>query len=131
VAADHASAVLAALQANPNLTAFRGPVPKGTAPPYVAVYTYLPHEDRSKLNQESTDTSAVTAITHSVASSQAGVEIVRRNVRTALLDQHMTVDGTQCSRITHEVGLPADWDDSSGVVVMAAVDEWDYTARPA
>lgn len=131
MAADHPSAVLAALQANPNLTALAGPVPKGTAPPYVAVYVYIPYESRERINNTVTDHTDVIAITHSVAASAAGVAIVRKNVRTALLDQRMTVTGAQCSPVSHEVGLPADWDTSSGVTVMDAVDEWDYTARPA
>lgn len=130
MAADHTAAVLAALRTNPNLTVFEGPVPKGTAPPYVAVYVYYPNESREKMPPVTNRTDVI-AITHSVASSQEGTRIVRNNVRTSLLDQRMSVTGALCSPITHEVGNPPDWDTSSGVTVMSAVDEWDYTARPA
>lgn len=130
MAASHRLAAKALLDANPNLTPRDGPAPKGTAPPYVVFYVYVPAEARNTINGP-TDETTVTIITHSTAASALGVDIVSRNVRSALLDQTPVVDGYVCSRVEHSSGSPADWDDSTGVVVMAQIDQWDYIARPA
>lgn len=130
MAASHREAVLAALNANSNLTVVDGPAPKGTAPPYVVTYVYIPTETRNKVNSGTNETT-VSIVTHSTAANTQSVAIVARQVRSSLLDQVMAVTGYVCTRITHESGSPPDWDDSTGVVVMAQIDQWDYTARLA
>lgn len=127
---DHREAVDAALRANPNLTVYQGPLPKGIAPPYVAYYVTIAFEERTKLDGP-TDSTRVTITTHSVATTGQGVAIVARNVRAALIDKALTVTGALCTRITHENGIPPGWSDATGTVVLEQIDEWDYTARPS
>jgi len=126
---EHAEAIVAKLRAHPYLTVIDGPADGTQAPPYVVVYVYTPDESRTKL-EGGTDETWVTIVTHSIAATIDGARIVRRNVRQALLDQRLTVEGWRCERISHESGNPADWDDSTGIRVMDAVDEWDYRAEP-
>ncbi len=126
---EHRDAVLARLRAHPHLTVVDGPAGGTQAPPYVVVYVYTPDESRTKLEGD-TDETWVTAVTHSVGASVHAAGIVARNVRQALLDQRLVVPGWKCDRITHDDGRAADWDESTGVRVMDAVDEWGYRAEP-
>lgn len=126
---EHAPAVIARLREHPHLTVVDGPAKGTQAPPYVVVYVYTPDERRTKL-EGPTDEGTVVVITHSVATTAAGARIVRKNVRQQLLDHLLVVAGWKCKPIGHPVGMPADWDDSTGTRVMDAVDEWEYVAEP-
>lgn len=130
MAADHPSAILAALRANVNLNVKDGAVPSGTAPPYVAVYVYFGRETREGLPPVTNNT-PVMIVTHSVGANATAARGVASYVRAALLDVRMTVTGAQCSPTTHEASQPPMRDESTGVLVLDQVDEWDYTARPA
>lgn len=134
--AEHTAAVIARLREHPQLngasgraTVIDGPASGTQKLPYVVVYVYTPNEERTKL-EGPTDQATVTVVTHSVAATIVGARIVRNNVRQQMLDHLLTVPGWKCKPIGHPVGMPADWDDSTGTRVMDAVDEWEYVAEP-
>lgn len=130
----HTDAVLARLEADANLTVYDGARKKTDPvrePPYVVVYVYVPREWRSKLNQSTTDRHQITISTHSAGADRPSADIVRRHVRTQLLDWVPGVAGFTCYRVNHEDGDAPDWDDTGGALLMSASDQWDYYCQPA
>lgn len=127
---EHAAAVLALLQADPNLRVFDGSPPNLTAPPYVVAWVSLDSEGSDRLTVV-TDRPAFRVTTHSVATTGAGARIISGRVRAALLDVTLTVTGWRPWPIRHELGLPPQLDESTGRPWISVIDGWTFTTTPA
>jgi len=127
---DHASAVLALLEAAPNLTVYDGSVPQNTAGSYVVAYFSADTERSDRLTAQTT-ASLLRVTTHSVAPNPTAARRLADKVRTALLDVTPTVADWQSWPIRHDVGLPPQRDESTGKPVFDAIDAWTWQATPA
>ena len=128
--ADHAAAVLALLQADPNLHVFDGAPPDLTTPPYVVAWVSLDSEGTDRMPAV-TDRTALRVTTHSVATTGTGARIVSGRVRAALLDVTLTVTGWRTWPIRHELGIPPQLDESTGRPWISVIDGWTFTTTPA
>lgn len=131
---DHTDTILARLAENTDLTVYDGARKKTDPvrePPFVVVYVFTANEYRTKLNQTTTDEGWIAIVTHSAGGDRPSSDVVRRHVRTQLLDWVPDVTGCKCYIVTHEDGDPPDWDDSAGTLVMSGADRWDYRYHPA
>jgi hypothetical protein len=118
-----ADAALAALQADEGLTVFDGPAPDLQMPPYVVVYFSVDSEGSDRFTVESTDAS-LRLITHCVGANTKAARIVAGRVRALLLDTLLEVEGLKPFPVRHEYGLPPTADQSTGHLVVDAVDGW-------
>jgi hypothetical protein len=130
VIGEHATAVLALLNADPNLRVFDGAPPDLTAPPYVVAWVSLDSEGTDRLTVV-TDRPALRVTTHSVATTGAGARIISGRVRAALLDVTLAVTGWRTWPIRHELGLPPQLDESTGKPWISVIDGWTFTTTPA
>ena len=126
----YASAILALLRTDSHLNVIDGPAPDLTRPPYVVVYISADNEGSDRLTQQ-TNVSTLRVITHSVGASTTAARRVADRVRTALLDKTLQVDGWTSWPVRHEYGLPAVTDESTGLLVVDAVDGWTIAAASA
>lgn len=132
---EHAAAIQARLEANPKLLKVyygaRKPTEDVRVPPYVVFYLHIPDEHPTKLNRTTTDETWRTIFTHSCGDGHDAADIVRKHVRTQLLDHVLTVAGWRNYRISHESGDQPDWSNTTGVLLVDAADQWDYRCKPA
>lgn len=134
VVSDHAHAILALLTANPMLAGrvFHGKVPDPTpTPPYVLVYTHqerLPDAQGNALNGLSREIT-VRAICHCVGEDADGANAMAYQVSAALLDVRPVIAGRNCGLIRQESSQPPDKDESTGTLVMDAIDTYRLTTQ--
>jgi hypothetical protein len=141
----HARAVLDLLDADnddPPLVVFDGSVPKDPAtgkskpPPYVLVYFTVATPsgempaDSTSLDMDS-DRVVLRAYCHNVGANATAARIVAGRTRAALLGVTPSVAGRECWPIRQDEGLPADRDESTGVLVMDQVDVYRLESVPA
>ncbi|MFE7869762.1 hypothetical protein ACFUYE_05355 [Micromonospora humida] len=141
----HARAVLDLLDAvddNPPLVVYDGAVPKDSTtgkskpPPYVLVYVAVltpsgeMPADSTSLDMDS-DRVVLRAYCHSVGANGQAARMVADRVRAALLGVTPTIAGRDCWPIRHDEGLPADRDESTGLLVMDQVDVYRLESVPA
>lgn len=127
---EHAAAVKALFEAEPNLTSFNGAPPDLTEPPYAVWWLSVDDEDSVALcGEEQKPNLRIT--THSVASTAEGAGIVADHVRGALHGKRPAIAGRSCWRICHEFGLPPDLDESTGRPVIDQMDVWTFASVPA
>lgn len=101
-------------------------------PPYVVFYLYIEGEFPTKLNYLVSDEVRVTVITHAAGGSKEAANLFRKYVRAQLLDWKPTVAGWVFpGAVRHRDGDQPDWDDTTGILLMDAVDTWTYRAHPA
>jgi hypothetical protein len=116
-----AGAVVARIDANPNLTVHEGK-PAGS-PPYVVVQLGDGRRSSDRMVTASRVADLIIT-THSVGMNVTAARIVRRNVVAQLLDHVLVVPGWQCWPIVHDLErAPAD-DESTGLTVVDAIDQW-------
>lgn len=127
---EHALGVKAMLEAEPLLTVFAKKVTNLTTPPYVRLYVSLDRETAEALCGTS-DTSYFRVTTHSVGQDDEGAWMVADLVRARLLDLAPTVAGWSSSRINHEAGVEPRPDESTGALVLDAIDVWTFSSTPA
>lgn len=120
---EHAAAVLDLLRADLNLTVFDGAPPDKTDPPYVVVWVSVDGEDAHTL-ADVQDVARVRVTTHSVGGSGEAARIVSDRVRDALLGKRITVDGRAAWKIRRDYANPPQPDESTGRLVVDAVDVW-------
>lgn len=99
-------------------------------PPYVVFYLTVDDERPSKLNGVVTDESWFSISTHGVGENRLASDTVRGYIRAQLLDWVPVVPGWSCRRVSHVSGDLPDWDDTTGLILMDAVDHWSYRAHP-
>lgn len=141
----HARAILDLLDADnsdPPLVVFDGAVPKDPAsgksrpPPYVLVYFTVETPsgemaaDSTSLDMDSQDV-VLRAYCHNVGGNAQAARMVADRTRTQLLDVTPAVVGRQCWPIRQEQALPAERDESTGVLVMDQVDVYRLRTVPA
>jgi hypothetical protein len=127
------------LRADDDLTVFDGAVPTDPAtgkkmpPPYVLVYSTVgrpaAHPDTSLRNESSRFIPRWYC--HCVGANANASRAVAQRVRTALLDVRPAVDGLSCNPIRQAEDNPPDRDETTGVLVMDAVQVYESYACPA
>lgn len=128
----HAAPILAALRAaTPALTVSDGPVDPQNPPalPYVVPYIHVDLPPAVGF-EEASDMATCTAIVHSVAGNADAVRKVADRVMTALQGLRPVIAGRDCGRVRHVDSQPADWDRSTGRLVMWRVDVYEYVTAP-
>jgi len=123
-----ANAGLALLNADPltpALVVYDGAVPSPTpAPPYVVVYTTVdrPSEDLDNSADGRTRVWVARWICHCVGANAVASRAVAQRVRTQLLDAAPTIVGLSCGKVRQEQTQPPQRDETTGVLVMDAVE---------
>jgi hypothetical protein len=124
-----ANAGIALLQADTSLVVFDGAVPRPTpdvsnGPGYVLVYTTVdrPSDDLGNALDGRTRVWTGRWICHCVGGNAAAARAVAQRVRTALLDVRPVVTGLATGPIRWEQSNPPLRDESTGLVVMDAVE---------
>lgn len=103
----HATAVLALLRAQPNLTVYPpetgglSTVPEGASPPYVSVHVASDRPSGEKLDLRSTRM-RVRIYCHCVGANDIAARAVSDKVADALLDVSPVINGRNCFPIRHE-----------------------------
>ncbi len=120
----HAAAVVAALQADPDLTVHDGPPPDGSQPPYVVVWVAV--ERLSDLLCGSASRSPVWVYTHAVGVSTTAARRVGDRVRGVLLDQRLNVPGWKCAPVRLSSARPPDPAEVAGVTYIDQTDVWRF-----
>lgn len=109
----------------PALVVFDGAVPDPTpAPPYVLVYFYVdrPSEHPDNSGDGRSRVFVARWICHCVGANAMAARAVAQRVRTQLLDQRVTVPGLASGLIRHDESVPPTRDETTGVLVMDAVE---------
>lgn len=125
----HVDAVLALVDAVPNVTVYDGQVPNDPALPYVVIRTDTGRRERSAL-PASSDRLTVRIWATSVGETRASAQWVSEKVTTALLDVRPTVTGRTAFPITSVNSQPAREDDVVKPLVFV-LDEFELTTIPA
>ena len=126
---DHVAAVVALVDADPNVTVYDGQVPNEPSLPYVVIRTDSGRRERSAL-PASSDRVTVRIWATSVGETRASAQWVSEKVTTALLDVRPTVTGRSCFPITSVNSQPAREDDVVKPLVFA-LDEFELVSIPA
>lgn len=117
--------LLAADVGPPALVVFDGVVPAGTSvnAGYILVYSYLgrPSDDPDNPLNGLTKVWNQRWILHCVGGTASAARAVAQRARTALLDVRPVVAGLACGLIRLEDAQPPQRDESTGAVVMDAV----------
>lgn len=123
-----ANAGLALLTADTGLVVFDGAVPNpAPAPPYCVVYCTVnrPSEDPDNSVDGQSRVWVASWIVHSAGATAAAARAVAQRVRTQLLDVRPTITGLSCNKIRMDPDSPPpDRDESTGVLVMTAVNTY-------
>lgn len=134
----HAQAVLDRLTSSgsPALNVLDGKVPQGTVPPYVLVYFTVATPggemapDKVSINQLS-DVVEMSAYCHCVGGNGAAARALTSRVRTALLNQVLSVSGRVCLPVKHTDNYTPDRDETTGATFFDVVDIYRLTSVPA
>ncbi len=126
----HRQAVLAKLQAVPQLTTYDGLVPNLPEHPYVVLWMSAPNRLSSRMCGVQSD-AVQTFATTAVATDANQIGWVQEKVHGALVDAAVTVTGRSCERVKHEDTAPIDIDYDVDPPVLTAVDIWRFLSIPA
>lgn len=137
--ADHAAAFLALLDADntpPPLVVLDGRVPTGTRPPYALVYFGVETPDGGQAPADvsldaDSDVIVMRGYVHAVGVDAAAARSVAGRCRALLLNATPVIAGRVVYPIRHDAGQPASRDESTGVLVMDAVDVYRLKSLPA
>lgn len=124
---DVVAAFAAALE-DQELTVYKGKAAKGAKAPYVVVYVPVPRpSDRSVAARHTGSRWRIATLY--VGTSLDSVLWVAEKATTALLDQRLEVDATQCSPMVREAGrlIEPDTDDMN---IFSATDTWTFATSP-
>lgn len=121
-------ALLAADIGPPALRVYDGAVPAGTsaAAGYVLVYTYIerPSEDPDNGLGGRSRVWVARWVCHCVGATAVAARGVAQRVRTALIDVQPTIAGLTTGLIRLEQAIPPERDETTGVLVMDAVETY-------
>jgi hypothetical protein len=122
-----ANAGMALLNADPiapALVVFDGYVAPGTPPPYIVVYTSVdrPSEDEDNAGDGRSRVWLARWILHCVGANAVAARAIAQRARTQLLDVRPVITGLSCGLIRHEQSDPPQRDESTGVLVMDALE---------
>jgi len=130
--ANVALTLLAADVGPPALVVFDGVVPPNTPvnAGYVLAYSYLsrPSDDQDNSANGRSGVWNQRWILHCVGGTAAAARAVAQRARTALLDVQPTIVGLSCGRIRLEETQPPQRDETTGVLVMDAVNTYSLRA---
>ena len=124
---EHANALLVWLQGDANLTVFDGAPPDLTPPPYVVVWISLDDEDSVSLADEQGKAN-IRATVHSVGATGNAARIVSDRVRARLHSVRFSIPGRNAWKIRHDYGIPPQPDESTGRLVVDAVDVYTFAS---
>lgn len=119
------------LRADAQLTVFAGSVSSPTpAPPYVVVYFTVgrPSDDPDNSADGLSRVWVARWICHCVGGNDTAARAVAQRVRTALLDVRPTVAGLSCGLIRWEESQDPQRDETTGSLVMDAVEIYSLRA---
>jgi hypothetical protein len=113
----------------PALVVFDGPIPAGTQPPYVRVYTHIewPADDPNNALDGVSGRAVVRWYCHCVGGNDQAARGVTQRVRAALLDKRPAVTGMVPGMIRHEQSIPPVTDETTGTAVLDAVNVYRLT----
>jgi hypothetical protein len=125
-----ANAGLALLTADTSLTVYDGSVPTGAVPPYVVVYTSVewPPGAPGDALDGLAGSPTVRWYCRCVGGNEVACRAVAQRVRTQLLNQRPTIAGLNLGLIRHEAGPPPGRDETTGSVVMSALNVYRLSA---
>jgi hypothetical protein len=129
-----ANAGLALLAADPALTVYDGAVPSPTpdvsAHPWVLVYTTVSRPTGDPDNPLNGRSGVWVArwILHCVGGNAVAARAVAQRARTQLLDVRPVIAGLSCGLIRWDESLPPQRDETTGVLVMDAVETYSLRA---
>ncbi len=126
---DHVAAVVALVDADPNVTVYDGQVPNEPTLPYVVIRTDTGRRERSALPATS-DRLTLRIWATSVGLNRTSAQVVSERVTAALLDVRPTVTSRSCFPITSVNSQPAREDDVVKPLVFA-LDEFELVSIPA
>jgi hypothetical protein len=126
---DHVAAVVALVDADPNVTVYDGQVPNEPTLPYVVIRTDTGRRERSALPATS-DRLTLRIWATSVGLNRTSAQVVSERVTAALLDVRPTVSSRSCFPITSVNSQPARVDDVNTSLVYA-LDEFELVSIPA
>jgi hypothetical protein len=130
--AEHAAAVLALLDPDPVWTVYAsGQVPAGIDPKATPYWVVWFTRARPEINFAGVSDAFQARIDlHSVAGNADAAQIGSDRAEALLLDVTPTVTGRVCHKIRWEESLPPQRDESTGVLVMDAIDRYVLLSRP-
>lgn len=132
----HADAFLGLLAADvgpPALVVHDGKVPSGATPPYVLVYFAAgrPVDDQGNSLRGTSDVFELRATCHCVGGNQIASRGVAARVEAAVLDKRPSAIGRNPGLIRQEDSRDPDRDESTGTLVMDAVQVYRWRTQPA
>lgn len=104
-------------------------VPNNTLPPYVRTYLTVSYPSAEDLTNKS-NRAVLRIICHCVGASSAAADVVAGAVRTVLLDVAPTVTGRACFPIRNESSANARPDETTGTLVMDAIEIYRLESVP-
>jgi hypothetical protein len=129
----HRTAVLSLLRAPGALPSpiavYDDAVPNDTLPPYVRVFMKISYPDMTDLTNRS-NRAMLRILCHCVGETSTAADVVAGAVRTVLLDAVPTVAGRACFPIRNESGADARPDESTGTLVMDAIEIYTFSSVP-
>lgn len=126
----HIDAVVALLNASPNVVVHDGIVPNNAALPYVVVFADQGAADPTSLAYAS-DWRTFHLHTTCVGSTQLQVRALAERVDAALLDQRPTVAGRSVAPLRKALTQPVRQDTDVDPPVLFAADVWVLSSVPA
>lgn len=104
-------------------------VPNGTLPPYIRVFMTVSYPDTTDLTNRS-NRAMLRILCHCVGETSTAADVVAGVVRGVLLDAVPTVSGRACFPIRNESGTDARPDETTGILVMDAVEVYRLESVP-
>lgn len=104
-------------------------VPNGTLPPYIRVFLKVSYPDMTALTNKS-DRAMLRILCHCVGETSTAADVVAGAVRSVLLDVVPTVSGRACFPIRNESGVDVRPDESTGILVMDAIEIYRLESIP-
>lgn len=124
----HAQVGLQLLRADTGLTVHDGSVPDNAQMPYVVIYTHIERmSGPANALDGASKTVTVRWYCHCVAENGIAARAVAMRVRAALLDQRPVIPGRSSDLIRQEQTLPPARDETTGRLVMDAVQVYRLT----
>ena len=126
----HAAAVLALIDAQPNVTVYDGQVPNRPVLPYAVMYADQGGAGQSAFSGKS-DFRVWRFQTTAVGSTPEQCRWLAERVELALLDVAPVVTGRTCGRIDKLDSQPVRRDDTVDPALFYAVDRWQFLSVAA